>query len=177
MTKPQLKFIFTGPPNAGKSTAIAAISEFPPVATDVLATDRLASVKEKTTVAMDFGQITLENGQKIGLYGTPGQRRFKFMWEILIKGGLGLIILIDNKRPNPLEDLQIYLENFADFISKTDAVIGVTSMDVKDTPTLDDYFDFLNQRGQMFPLFAIDARNKDDVLFLLNALLTCLELA
>lgn len=177
MAKPQLKFIFTGPPNAGKTTAIAAISEFPPVATDVFATDSLASVKEKTTVAMDFGQITLENGQKIGLYGTPGQQRFKFMWEILVQGGLGLIILIDNKRPDPLGDLAIYLDNFAEFINKTDAVIGITSMDVKDTPTLDDYFDFLNKRGQIFPLFSIDARQKDDVLFLLNALLTCLELA
>ena len=177
MSKQQIKFIFTGPPNAGKSTAIAAISEFPPVATDVFATDSLASVKEKTTVAMDFGQITLEGGQKIGLYGTPGQHRFKFMWEILIQGGLGLIILLDNKRPDPLGDLGIYLDNFAEFIEQTDAVIGVTSMDVQATPTLDEYFEFLHKRGQIFPLFSIDARKKDDVLFLLNALLTCLELS
>jgi len=171
----QVKFIFTGPPGAGKTTAIATISEFPPVSTDVFSTDGLAKVKEKTTVAMDFGQITLDNGQKIGLYGTPGQQRFKFMWDILIQGGLGLIILIDNRRPEPLKDLEIYLDNFADFINRTDAVIGVTCSDVKDTPTLDDYQEVLQRRGQIFPAFNIDARNKEDVLLLLNALLTSLE--
>lgn len=173
----QIKFIFTGPPGAGKTTAIATISEFPPVSTDVFSTDSLAKVKEKTTVAMDFGQITLDNGQKIGLYGTPGQERFKFMWEILVKGGLGLIVLIDNRRSNPLDDLEIYLDNFADFIDKTDAVIGITCSDVKDTPTLDDYQEVLQKRGQIFPAFNIDARNKEDVLLLLNALLTCLEIS
>jgi len=60
----QIKFIFTGPPGAGKTTAISTISEFPPVSTDVFSTDGLSSLKEKTTVAMDFGQITLDNGQK-----------------------------------------------------------------------------------------------------------------
>ncbi|MBK7540437.1 MAG: ATP/GTP-binding protein [Candidatus Competibacteraceae bacterium] len=171
----QIKFIFTGPPGAGKTTAIASISEFPPVSTDVFSTDGLSAVKEKTTVAMDFGQITLDNGQKIGLYGTPGQQRFKFMWDILVQGGLGLIVLVDNRRPNPLKDLGIYLDNFADFIKKTDAVIGVTCSDIKDTPSLDDYQNFLQERGQIYPIFAVDARNKDDVIFLLNALLTCLE--
>ncbi len=129
----QIKFIFTGPPGAGKTTAIAAISEFPPVSTDVLSTDDLAKTKEKTTVAMDFGQITLDNGLKIGLYGTPGQERFRFMWEILVQGGLGLIVLIDNRRPDPLKDLEIYLDNFSEFIDKTDAVIGITCSDVKET--------------------------------------------
>ena len=173
----QIKFIFTGPPGAGKTTAIAAISEFPPVSTDVFSTDGLAAVKEKTTVAMDFGQITLDNGQKIGLYGTPGQQRFKFMWDILVQGGLGLIVLIDNRRPDPLKDLGIYLDNFDDFIKSTDAVIGITSTDIKDTPTVEDFQDYLQGRNQVFPVFAVDARNKDDVLFLLNTLLTCLEIS
>lgn len=173
----QIKFIFTGPPGAGKTTAIAAISEFPPVSTDVFSTDGLAAVKEKTTVAMDFGQITLDNGQKIGLYGTPGQQRFKFMWDILVQGGLGLIVLIDNRRPDPLKDLGIYLDNFEDFIKSTDAVIGITSTDIKDTPTVEDFQDYLQGRNQVFPVFAVDARNKDDVLFLLNTLLTCLEIS
>lgn len=173
----QIKFIFTGPPGAGKTTAIAAISEFPPVSTDVFSTDGLAAVKEKTTVAMDFGQITLDNGQKIGLYGTPGQQRFKFMWDILVQGGLGLIVLVDNRRPDPLKDLGIYLDNFEEFIKSTDAVVGVTCTDLKDTPSIEDYQNFLQQRNQLFPVFAIDARNKDDVIFLLNTLLTCLEMS
>ncbi|MBK8183988.1 MAG: ATP/GTP-binding protein [Candidatus Competibacteraceae bacterium] len=173
----QIKFIFTGPPGAGKTTAISTISEFPPVSTDVFSTDGLSSLKEKTTVAMDFGQITLDNGQKIGLYGTPGQQRFKFMWDILVRGGLGLIVLVDNRRSDPLKDLEIYLENFSEFINETDAVIGVTCMDLKDTPTLDDYQDFLQKLGRIYPVFAVDARNKEDVLLLLSALLACLEIS
>ncbi|HAO33284.1 MAG TPA: ATP/GTP-binding protein [Candidatus Competibacter sp.] len=173
----QIKFIFTGPPGAGKTTAIAAISEFPPVSTDVFSTDGLAAVKEKTTVAMDFGQITLDNGQKIGLYGTPGQQRFKFMWDILVQGGLGLIVLVDNRRADPLKDLGIYLDNFAEFIKSTDVVIGVTCSDLKETPSIDDYQNYLQARNQVFPVFAIDARNKADVLFLLDTLLTCLEIS
>ena len=125
---------------------------------------------------MDFGQITLDNGQKIGLYGTPGQKRFQFMWEILIRGGLGLIILVDNRRSDPLKDLSIYLDNFSEFIAKTDAVIGVTGSDIKDSPTLDEYQDFLQSRGQFYPIFPVDARQKEDIILLLNALLTCLEI-
>lgn len=173
----QIKFIFTGPPGAGKTTAIATISEFPPISTDVFSTDGLSKLKETTTVAMDFGQFTLENGQKIGLYGTPGQRRFKFMWDILVQGGLGLVILVDNRRPEPFKDLAIYLDNFADFIKETDVVIGVTCMDLKDTPSIDEYQEFLQDRDQIYPIFPIDARSKEDVLFLLNTLLTCLELS
>lgn len=171
----QLKFIFTGPPGAGKTTAIASISEFAPVSTDVFATDEIAAVKNKTTVAMDFGEITLDNGQKVRLYGTPGQRRFDFMWRILVQGGLGLIILINNTQPDPLADLAQYLDDFADFIRQTDAVIGITCMDGKDTPSIDDYYAFLQERGEMYPIFAVDARSKDDVLLLLDALLACLE--
>lgn len=122
----QLKFIFTGTPGAGKTTAISAISDFPPVSTDAFATDELSDIKEQTTVAMDFGELTLESGERIGLYGTPGQDRFRHMWEILIRGGLGLIILIDNSRPDPLFDLKIYLDNFRQFILETGAVIGIT---------------------------------------------------
>lgn len=171
----QIKFIFTGPPGAGKTTAIATISEFPPVSTDVFATDSVASMKDKTTVAMDFGEITLENGQKIRLYGTPGQKRFDFMWKILVQGGLGLLILINNDLPDPLAELEQYLTDFDEFIKETDVVIGVTRMDISPSPSLDDYYNFLREREQMCPVFAIDARSEPDVLLLLDALLACLE--
>lgn len=173
----QIKLIFTGPPGAGKTTAIATISEFPPVSTDVFATDELADVKERTTVAMDFGEITLEDGQKVRLYGTPGQKRFDFMWEILVQGGLGLVLLIDNRRADPINDLAEYLDNFSNFITETAVVIGVTGTDEKVQPSLDDYYQALEQRGQMYPIFTVDARNRDDVLMMLDVLLTCLEQA
>ncbi len=172
----QLKFIFTGTPGAGKTTAIAAISDFPPVSTDAFATDDLMDVKEHTTVAMDFGELTLESGERIGLYGTPGQERFRHMWEILIKGGLGLIILVDNSRPNPLADLKIYLDSFRQFINQTGAVIGITRADIDTRVSLQDYQQVLDKEGFVLPIFEADARSKEDVLLLLDMLMAVVEM-
>jgi signal recognition particle receptor subunit beta len=169
------KFIFTGTPGVGKTTTIAAISEIPPISTEMATTDNLSEIKEKTTVALDYGQMTLEDGQVIGLYGTPGQQRFSFMWEIIVQGGLGLIILIDNSRADPLADLKLYLDNFAGFISETAVVIGITRANETMAPELDDYIEFLVQHGNVYPVFEVDIRQRDDVLILMDALLSCLE--
>lgn len=73
-----VKIVFTGTPGAGKTTAIAALSDRPPVVTDVRNTDpRLG--KERTTVGLDFGQFGIPGGQTVRLFGTPGQLRFEFM--------------------------------------------------------------------------------------------------
>lgn len=173
---PQLKFIFTGTPGAGKTTAIAAISDFPPVSTDASVTDELIEVKEGTTVAMDFGELTLDSGERIALYGTPGQKRFRHMWEILINGGLGLIILVDNSRPDPIADLKIYLDNFKQFILDTGAVIGITRSDLNPKIGLQNYQDFLEKEGWVLPIFEADARSKDDVLLLLDMLMATVEM-
>ncbi|RKZ90665.1 MAG: GTP-binding protein, partial [Gammaproteobacteria bacterium] len=84
------KIIFTGPVGAGKTTAITSISDVPPVGTDASASDMTKKRKGSTTVAMDYGILKLDGGEQIHLYGTPGQERFDFMWEILTTGGLGL---------------------------------------------------------------------------------------
>lgn len=171
----ELKLIITGPPGAGKTTAIAAISETPPVRTDTQTTDDLSSVKDQTTVAMDFGEITLDDDQKVFIYGTPGQRRFEFMWKILVEGGLGLIILADCSRPDPLDDLKMYLENFADFIEKTSVVIGVTRSTEPGAPPLEAFYDCLESTGRTFPIFEVDIRERDDVALLIDALISTLE--
>ena len=106
------KIIFTGPVGVGKTTAISAISDIPPVSTDAFASDMTAGRKDHTTVAMDYGVIQLDEDTKIHLYGTPGQERFDFMWQILSKGGMGLILLLDNTRGNPLKDLKFFLDSF-----------------------------------------------------------------
>lgn len=170
-----IKLIITGPPGAGKTTAIAAISEVPPVRTDQKTTDDLSSVKDGTTVAMDFGEITLDDGQKVFLYGTPGQKRFEFMWKILVDGGLGLIILVDCSRPDSLEDLKEYLENFSDFIEETGLVVGVTRSAPPDTPSLDDVYEVLESTGRLFPAFEVDIRKAEDVSLLIDALVSTLE--
>lgn len=165
------KIIFSGPVGSGKTTAIASISDKPPISTNEAASDMTAIRKSETTVAMDYGVLQLENGDVLHLYGTPGQQRFDFMWEILSSGGLGLVLLVDNRRENPFGDLAFYSKAFRKFIDETGVVIGVTGMDIKATPTLSQYQQELKKLGLHAPVFEVDARKKKDVSVMLEALL------
>jgi len=169
------KIIFTGPVGAGKTTAISSISDINVVKTDESATDMTKQRKEATTVAMDYGAISLEGGERIHLYGTPGQERFNFMWDILTQGGLGLVLLLDNTRADPFQDMRFFLTSFDSFIAERKLVIGVTQMDLQATPTLDDYYENIKQFGLNPPIFEVDARNKKDVSLLTQALLYSLD--
>jgi len=170
------KIIFTGPVGAGKTTAIGALSDFPPVQTDEIASDMTQGRKVHTTVALDYGAFSLADGEKIHLYGTPGQERFNFMWDILTQGGLGLILLLDNSRADPFRDLRFFLGAFKDFISRTQAVIGITHYDDKPTPALDDYRDELQRLGHAgMPVLVTDPRRTADVAELLRHLLYRLD--
>lgn len=169
------KIIFAGSVGAGKTTAIEAISDIPLVRTEQRATDETARRKSNTTVAMDYGVLNLDGGAKVHLYGSPGQDRFDFMWDILTRGGIGLVMLIDNAREDPLADLEHYLTAFKDFISEREVVIGVTRMDVKPRPGLYTYHTKLAELGMKPPLFEVDARRREDVKMLLLALLTMLD--
>ncbi len=168
------KIIFTGPVGAGKTSAIASISDIPPVSTDVAATDETLERKEMTTVAMDYGFLQLEDGGCVHLYGTPGQERFDFMWEILCRGGIGLIILIDASSHDPIDDVKNYLEAFKDFIQETGAVVGLTRVDVNKNNLYERVQDILIERGYPIPVLEIDAREAEDVKVLVHALLAVL---
>ena len=89
------KVLITGPFNAGKTEFTRTISDIPIVTTERRISDHLKSTKEETTVAMDYGQFRL-NGDLFHLYGTPGQPRFEFMWNILSKEIHGFIVLVDS---------------------------------------------------------------------------------
>lgn len=167
----QYKLIFTGPVGAGKTTAIAALSDSKVVSTDTKATDMTKELKETTTVAMDYGTLRLEDGTNIHLYGTPGQERFDFMWDILTEGGFGLMLLIDNTRQKPLQDLEFYVKAFREFIDATQLVVGVTRMDQSRELELDAYMIKLAELNVKAPVFEVDAREKKDVTVMLEALL------
>ena len=169
------KIIFGGPVGAGKTTAIAAISDIPVVNTDARPTDDTAQLKASTTVAMDYGTLNLGDESKVHLYGTPGQERFSFMWDILSKGGIGFVLLLDNTRKDPLADLEFYLDSFKGLIASSAVVIGVNRMEQKPRPGLYTYQTRLDQLGLNVPLFEVDPRQRKDVKVLLLALLAMLD--
>lgn len=169
------KIVFTGPVGAGKTTAIASISHSDPVKTDAIASDLTKHRKARTTVAMDFGVIKLEDGEQIHLYGTPGQQRFDFMWEILTTGGIGLVLLIDNTREDPLQDLEFFLTAFNQYIKKTSIAIGITRTDLSDELKVDDYRLHLKKLDLTPPIFEVDARESKDVSMLVQSLLYTLD--
>ncbi len=168
------KIIFTGPVGAGKTTAIASISDTPPVSTDVNTSGEERRIKESTTVAMDYSYIEMEDGTKVHLYGTPGQTRFDFMWKILTNGGLGLVLLINNDHSEPIKQMEFYLDSFSDFIDQTGVVIGITRTSIKNNASIEDYQTKLFERNQIFPVFEVDSRSEDDIKILIQALLAIL---
>lgn len=95
-----MRLVITGPVGAGKSTFIRSISEIDPVDTDRSATDETLLIKQKTTVAFDFGRLQFTPDMALHLYGTPGQSRFDFMWDILIEKAHAYMILVAAHRPH-----------------------------------------------------------------------------
>ena len=169
------KIIFTGPVGAGKTAAISAISDVPPVSTDVACSGEERKIKNTTTVAMDYSYIKLDDGRVVHLYGTPGQERFSFMWDMLTKNGLGLVLLVNNDHPDPVGQMEFYLDAFESFIKDSGVVIGITRMDVNDQTGMMDYQLKLMERDQVVPVFEIDGRSSDDVRVLIQALIAILS--
>ncbi|HET7489979.1 MAG TPA: ATP/GTP-binding protein [Acidimicrobiales bacterium] len=110
------KLVVTGPFGAGKTTLISAVSEVPVVATEVNASSAEESArKSATTVSMDFGMRTVaEDGfeAKLLVYGTPGQERFSFMWDVLARGMDGFLLLVDSTDRASWPTARLQLEHF-----------------------------------------------------------------
>ncbi len=168
------KIIVTGPVGAGKTTTIQTISDVAVVQTEARASDETKKKKANTTVAMDFGVINLDDGNKIHIYGTPGQERFNFMWDILTKGSIGLIILVDAQCENVVDDLKFFLNQFEPMIERTAVAIGVNKTD-ENTISLAELRKHMTPEQLKYPLFEIDARNKTDVSVLIESLLYTLN--
>lgn len=133
-----VKMVVTGPFNAGKTEFIRSVSEI-----DVVSTERKISsvaerkMKEATTVAMDFGRITVDDDLVLYLFGTPGQRRFDFMWEILSEGMLGFIVMVDSSRPETFREARSILETFHAY-APTPYVVAANKQDMKDAWDIED---------------------------------------
>lgn len=169
----QYKIVFGGSMGAGKSEAIRSISDIEVLTTEAFNTDSAAHEKMLTTVGIDYGEISLDDGVKVGLYGTPGQSRFDFMWSVICKGSVGIIILIDHNIADPIDDLAHYVNTFKAYGSNI--AIGITHTDLNETLSLSIYKQWLRQNQCDYPLFIVDARVKQDVLLLIDAIIATSE--
>jgi uncharacterized protein len=166
-----LKIVVTGPFDAGKSTLVRTISEI-----TVLSTERDVSDdpghehSERTTVAMDYGRITVGPDVALYLFGTPGQHRFEFMWDILAEGMLGFVLLVDGERDDSIDEARRIREHFTTIAEVPYAVMvnKVAGQDPDDAAA--------RTRRELaipddVPVLAGDVRDREDVKRVLLALL------
>jgi len=132
-----VKMVVTGPFSSGKTKFIQSVSEIDVVATERKITSENERIKETTTVAMDFGRITVDDELVLYLFGTPGQKRFDFMWEILSEGMLGFIVMVDSSRPETFREARRILETFRAY-APTPYVVAGNKQDLPDAWDLGD---------------------------------------
>jgi len=168
------KILVTGPFGSGKTTLIKQVSDEQFSGKDVATTDELAQYKGMTTVGMDFGIIHVDESLDVHLFGTPGQARFNFMWKILSKGALGGIFLVDSASERALAEAELMIKVWSD-LPDFRVVVGATKQDVAGATPLEGLSQRLNLGD--IPVFAIDARSKEDNRLLVMSLLQEILLA
>lgn len=122
-----MKLVVSGPVGAGKTTFVQTLSETPVVSTEAEASEDIG--KATTTVAFDFGTLILD-GTELHLYGTPGQDRFDFMWDVLCEGALGLVLLVAGDKPSDF----LHARHILEYITSRNPVpfvVGVTRQDLE----------------------------------------------
>lgn len=164
-----VKIVVTGPFSAGKTTLIRTISEITVLSTERSITDSTRSRKAETTVAMDFGRITIDRELVLYLFGTPGQERFDFMWEILGEGMLGYVLLVDAEREDSLIEAVGILDAFRR-MARVPFVVALNRSSAVDDRTEDRIRDVL-QLGPETALLPVNATDKESVKGVLLALL------
>jgi small GTP-binding protein len=160
-----VKMVVTGPFNAGKTEFISSISEIEVVSTERRITDITSRIKKETTVAMDFGRITVDEDLVLYLFGTPGQKRFDFMWEILSEGMLGFVILVDSVRPETFREARRILEIFRGYAT-TPYIVAANKQDMEDAWAPEDLRIALKIRPEikLLPCVATDKESVKNVL-------------
>jgi signal recognition particle receptor subunit beta len=174
-TPQALKIIVAGGFGAGKTTAVGAISEIDPLTTEAEMTTLSIGVdypeldKVTTTVAMDFGRVTIDEGLKLYLFGTPGQARFGFMWDDLAVGALGALVVVDGRRVDDCHAAVDYFEQAGlPLVIAVNAFHGHLARDLTEIR-------WALAVGDHVPVVAFDARERasvrDTLLVLLDAAL------
>jgi hypothetical protein len=160
-----VKVVVAGGFGVGKTTLVAAISEIQPLTTEAAMTELATGIddsagidgKTTTTVALDFGRITLDDGLLLYLFGTPGQERFSFLWDDLVEGALGAVVLVDTRRIDSCYAAVDYFEE-----RETPFVIAVNLFEGALRYDLDEVREALGVRRDV-PIMECDARRRQSV--------------
>ena len=170
------KIVVAGGFGVGKTTLVGSVSEIKPLRTEALVTNESEGVddldavptKATTTVAMDFGRITLAEDLVLYLFGTPGQRRFWFMWDDLCRGAIGAIVLVDTARLNEAFSPLDYFE-----AKGIPFIVCVNEFEGTQRYPMPEIREALALREEV-PIMAVDARDRESAK---NALVKVTEFA
>ena len=164
-----VKVVITGPFNAGKTTFSKSVSEITVLSTERQVSNASGGGAGETTVAMDFGRITISDDVVLYLFGTPGQQRFSFMWETLSEGMLGFVVLVDALDGDSINEAVAMIEFFTD-MSDVPFVVAANKVGADDVDTLVPLRSRLGLRAEV-PLLPCDARDRESVKGVLLGLL------
>lgn len=166
-----LKLVLAGPVAVGKTTAIRSITDGEPITTEMPLSNGPMDGKTTTTVAMDYAGIRLEDGTELLVYGLPGQDYFSYMRPIVLRGAVGVVVLLDGRDMDLEANCERWLRLCAEHAPGAAIVVGVTHTDLMSSFSMTRLRVASKCLGRLIPVFTFDARDRGETVQLVRALI------